>query len=537
MLKEEFIKEEYEIYTDSIKYISNAITKEYGTKAIPGYVLLNKDKQPKQCMNSSMFPLTDEREIAKYNAMRVLPNDIIVMGNNKLYKKLMGDFWGKHTQSSILKMFEKKELGDLNALGTGKYFVVVDIDTKNINFKTPSLAKIESLLPKTLVVNTPSGGKHYYFLVEKGSNVPFSTTLPCIDILGKGKLVVAPGQEREGKGSYSLDTSNPNFSYEMSSWNEDIRSSLSSLFTTQTLPTGYLDTSSFSQEKAPVSKKPCVPESSPKFIKESVKLALKGGSKIEEGMRNRAVFDYCSLIADRTPATELLSKALEFNKSFLVKPLPVREVEGIVKSCVRSFGCYTGKSKEQSKADTSKFQNLYVELNSILSKLDKSEEYTTKIEDIVPVIQKFFESKFGKAYSKSIPSAEVGKILRAAGFDKKKIQKDGIRAWLWNFSAKSIESLEAVIHAFVAAKVSSEKFKNPTELVLDVNSSSSVELIPVDCSTPQRLQGLSGINPEQVQELFEKFGNVLRTKKDITLDQNFFFSDLSQNHSLFQIPL
>ena len=43
MLKEEFVKEEYEMYLESIKYITAAVKAEHGTRAIPGYVLLNKD--------------------------------------------------------------------------------------------------------------------------------------------------------------------------------------------------------------------------------------------------------------------------------------------------------------------------------------------------------------------------------------------------------------------------------------------------------------------------------------------------------------
>lgn len=510
MLKEEFVKEEYEMYLESIKYITTAIKAEHGTRAIPGYVLLNKDKQPKQRMNCNMFPITSEQEIAKYNRMSVVPSDIEVRGGNKLYKRILGDFWGKHTTESILDMFQKKELTDLNAMGTGKFFQVVDIDTKNIKEGSPSLEKIESLLPKTLIVKTPSGGKHYYFLVKKGSVAPASTTLPCIDILGKGKLVVAPGQEREGKGHYELDTSNPNFSYEMAVWSESIRSSLSSLFSS---PIGYLDTSSVSQEKASVSRKPCVPESSPKFIKESVKLALKGGSKIEEGMRNRAVFDYCSLIADRTPVSELLTKALDFNKKFLVKPLPVREVEGVVKSCIRSFSCYarlsspaqagqdhTGKSNEQSKADTSKFQNLHNQLQSILSRIEKTEEFTGKIEDIAPAIQSFFEAKFGKAYSRAIPTSEVGKILRAAGFEKKKIQVNGVRAWVWNFDQKTIRSLEAVVEALRA----------PAEAAVKVEATSSIQVVSINCSTSEELGDAAKDQMQVLEEFCARFSGVLR---------------------------
>ena len=450
MLKQEFVEEEYELYLDAVKPITRAIQKVYGSRAVPGYVLVTKDKEPKQRMNARLFPVTDSREIARYDAMRVLPDDIQVAGSNMYVKRVSDGVWGKHTNKSVLKVMELKELTDLNAMGTGKYTKVVDIDLKNINSNTPSLEAIESMLPKTLITRTPSGGKHYHFIIPKDMDRPRSSTLPCIDFLGMGKLVVLPGQEREGKGHYSYDTTNPNFSWDMAEWNEDIRATLASLFSydapsssdPRTLP-GYLDTSSKAQGKAHKHK---AMEASDKLILNTVKQVLKDSTKmIEEGMRNRAMFDYCALIADRTPSHELLSRALKFNTDKLVKPLPVKEIEGIVKSCLKSFSCYTGQSKV--KADTSKFDNLHAELQNILGTIGKDAEFTMKLEDIAPVVQSFFEVKFGRTYSVAIPTSEVGKILRTAGFEKKKIQVKGARAWLWNFNAEALQQLEATVEA------------------------------------------------------------------------------------------
>lgn len=524
MLKQEFVKEEYDLYVESIKPLLSGIQKEYGSKAIPGYVLLNKDKQPKQCMNSRLIPITDAKEMAKYNSMSVLPSDIIVMSGNKLYKKIMGNFWGKHTNASIIKMFEKKELTDLNAVGTGEFFVTVDIDTKNINENTPSLAEIEASLPKTLVAATPTGGKHYHFVLPKGSTIPSSSTLPCVDILGKGKLVVVPGQEREGKGHYTWDTQNPNFSFEMAPWSEEIRDKVIGLFNREsslsTLPLGYLDTSSVSQEKGKNVKNSREPrkslDGSTQFIKDSVRLAMQKNSKvkIEEGMRNSAVFYYCCYIADHTPASQLLSKALEFNQNQLAKPLSAREVEGIVKSCLRSFSCYArpassaqagqaynGKSADVMKAEKSKFQNLHQELNGILVNTPKSEEFAGKIEDITSAIQTFFEVKFQKAYSRTIPSSEVGKILRAAGFEKKKVQKGGVRAWLWNFDSTSIKHLEAVVEA-MKPQVAPEAPQAPAEAPIELNVQSTIQSKEVDCSTSEQAR----MNERLIDEMFEQLG-------------------------------
>lgn len=523
MLKQEFVKEEYDLYVESIRPLLSGIQKEYGSKVIPGYVLLNKDKQPKQCMNSRLIPITDAKEMAKYNSMNVLPSDIIVMGGNKLYKKILGNFWGKHTSASIMKMFEKKELTDLNAVGTGEFFVTVDIDTKNINENTPSLAEIEASLPKTLIAATPTGGKHYHFVLPKGSAIPSSSTLPCVDILGKGKLVVVPGQEREGKGHYTWDTENPNFSFEMAPWSEEIRDKVIGLFNQKdslsSSPLGYLDTSSETQEKAKNVKNSREPrksiDGSTQFIKDSVRLAMQKDSKvrIEEGMRNSAVFYYCCYIADHTPASRLLSKAQEFNQNQLVKPLSAREIEGIVKSCLRSFSCYNGKSADVMKAEKSKFQNLHQELNGILVNTPKSEEFTGKIEDITSAIQAFFEVKFQKAYSKAIPSSEIGKILRAAGFDKKKVQKDGIRAWLWNFDFTSIKHLEAVVEA-MKPQVVPEAPQAPAEAPIELNVQSATQLKEVDCSTSEQAR----MNEQLIDKMFEQLGLAMqkpRTKSFI----------------------
>lgn len=459
--KEEYIQEEYESYLSSISPILSSVKGEYGSKATLGYVLLNGDKQPQQ-RNTHLIPVTNQGVIEKLNGSQVLPSDVKMIGN-RYYLVGRKVYWGKKTKKSILELMGQKEIGCLNAVGTGEFFVVVDIDKKNLHGTNLIMEDIESVLPPTFVVETPSGGKHYFYLLKKGSKAPRNMTFPCIDLLSAGKLVVAPSQYREGKGSYRPDTSNPRFKDELTYWDDSIALTLTSLFNlpkasepphTEDTHIGYLCTSSESQEKVRNVGKAREPrkvvDGSTDFIKGSVRLAMQKDSKvkIEEGMRNSAVFYYCSYIGNHTPASRLLSKALEFNRNQLVKPLPEREVESIVKSCLKRFSCYNGKSPEVARAEKSKFKELHQELNELLIKAPKSEEFTVKIEDIAPVIQGFFEAKFKKAYTSSIPTSEVGKTLRAAGYKKKQLQKDGVRAWLWNVD---IDGLVAILDQVTAA--------------------------------------------------------------------------------------
>ena len=81
-------------------------------------------------------------------------------------------------------------------------FTVLDIDNKNDKHGTVSLNRLEQLyseLPSTRVIQTPSGGYHYYF---KGAS---SFT---VGKLGQGLdtpiMVPLPGSEVKGKGTYKL---------------------------------------------------------------------------------------------------------------------------------------------------------------------------------------------------------------------------------------------------------------------------------------------------------------------------------------------
>lgn len=87
-------------------------------------------------------------------------------------------------------------------VATGKGLMVIDADVKG---GQPGLQSLEQLLdehgldypPPTLVVDTPSGGRHVYLKVA--DDKPVHTVLgtlpgfPGIDIKGEGGFVAAPG--------------------------------------------------------------------------------------------------------------------------------------------------------------------------------------------------------------------------------------------------------------------------------------------------------------------------------------------------------
>lgn len=102
--------------------------------------------------------------------------------------------------------------GDRNyniGIATGNGIVGIDIDVKDGRQGEDSLAALG--LPQayfeTLIVRTPSGGRHLYF---KGPDIPNSASSfgAGIDVRGSGGYLVAPGSvlsNGSGKGSYTIE--------------------------------------------------------------------------------------------------------------------------------------------------------------------------------------------------------------------------------------------------------------------------------------------------------------------------------------------
>lgn len=80
------------------------------------------------------------------------------------------------------------------AIATGGGVAVLDVDCKNGAQGYASLAAIEAAhgpLPPTLTVDTPSGGRHYYFAAQ-GLRTSAGQLAVGLDIRGEGGYVVAP---------------------------------------------------------------------------------------------------------------------------------------------------------------------------------------------------------------------------------------------------------------------------------------------------------------------------------------------------------
>lgn len=83
-----------------------------------------------------------------------------------------------------------------------KDMLVVDVDVRDGKEGDKALALIEAIdgpLPETYTVDTPSGGEHRYFRVERDSSTFPKTLSPHIDLQGAGKYVVGPGSVIGGR--------------------------------------------------------------------------------------------------------------------------------------------------------------------------------------------------------------------------------------------------------------------------------------------------------------------------------------------------
>lgn len=81
--------------------------------------------------------------------------------------------------------------------------LVVDVDVRDGKVGAQSLFEIEiqhGELPDTLVTETASGGKHYWFHIPDGNSGAFPKQLaPHIDLKGEGGYIVGPGSTIDGR--------------------------------------------------------------------------------------------------------------------------------------------------------------------------------------------------------------------------------------------------------------------------------------------------------------------------------------------------
>jgi|GEM_PF-768086 len=104
--------------------------------------------------------------------------------------------------------------GDTQSVGDGFALMVLDIDRKNGIDGMAPLRELETeygVLPETSVIETPTGGFHYYFTIPMGLGIGNSAGKigSGIDTRCNGGYVIAPGSVLEGRGRYNVISEAP----------------------------------------------------------------------------------------------------------------------------------------------------------------------------------------------------------------------------------------------------------------------------------------------------------------------------------------
>lgn len=124
------------------------------------------------------------------------------------------DFTGRASRSPGIEAAIKRKGGNIGVacglpLPGGGHLVVIDVDVKKDGFLGFAELELEhSLIEPTLTVNTPSGGRHYYFKSRAPVGNGVSKLANGVDHRGLGGYVVAPGSTIDGV-SYTIETDAP----------------------------------------------------------------------------------------------------------------------------------------------------------------------------------------------------------------------------------------------------------------------------------------------------------------------------------------
>lgn len=159
------------------------------------------------CVNTAINLVAIEMAKLGFEVLPVDPD------TKKPYKsqKFAGTKWGKTSDpeqvESDWKQWPNANLGVAAGPGSGIWVIDLDLDSDEgldgfAEFS--SLARGKEPIPKTVMVNTPRGGRHYWFKWPDGGNVGNSASVlaPGIDVRGEGGFVVAPPSEKPGVGFY-----------------------------------------------------------------------------------------------------------------------------------------------------------------------------------------------------------------------------------------------------------------------------------------------------------------------------------------------
>lgn len=177
---------------------------------------------------------------------------------------------------------------------TGNGLIVIDIDIKNNKDGTIAFNQFKDKFPKTMIVQTPTGGYHYYYFVDR--EIKNKVNLyDGIDIRGDGGYIVGAPSLINNK-SYTIINNNP-----IAQANDEVYNFLEKIdFKTKTVETH--------------------------------------NNKIQQGQRNDTLFKMaCVLYAKELSINSILAALKEENNTKCVPPLSDKEVERICESVKNQF--------------------------------------------------------------------------------------------------------------------------------------------------------------------------------------------------------
>jgi putative DNA primase/helicase len=124
-------------------------------------------------------------------------------------KKYSGIRWGKTSDPKQVQRDWGKwpDAGVGIATGAGSDIFVIDLDVGPGGLEAWAMLVAEHPpLPPTVTVETPSGGRHYYWRLPACAEIRNSVGKigPGIDVRGEGGIVVAPPSVKPGKGAYAF---------------------------------------------------------------------------------------------------------------------------------------------------------------------------------------------------------------------------------------------------------------------------------------------------------------------------------------------
>jgi putative DNA primase/helicase len=124
-------------------------------------------------------------------------------------EKHSGAKWGKTSDpDQVRRDWDKWPTANVGiALGAGSGFWAIDLDVKPGGLAAwDALVAEHPPLPRTVTVNTPSGGRHYWWRWPADAEIRNSVGKigPGIDVRGEAGIVVAPPSVKPGKGAYAF---------------------------------------------------------------------------------------------------------------------------------------------------------------------------------------------------------------------------------------------------------------------------------------------------------------------------------------------